>query len=85
MDEHYTGLKDYLEVLGWDVKTVQDVGLKGAKDRAVVEYAEKHGMLLVTQDVKPADLAKLLGVEHIFVSPGVIAKAIDTEIREKYP
>lgn len=50
LDEMYTGLKEYLEVLGWDVTTVQEQGLSGGKDREVVEHAKKEGLLLVTQD-----------------------------------
>lgn len=41
LDEMYAGLKEYFETLGWKVLTVQKVGLQGAKDRTVVEYAKK--------------------------------------------
>jgi len=85
LDEHYTGMKEYLEALDWDVTTAQDANLKGAKDREVVEYAREHDLLVVTGDDKPAQIADLLGVRYVWVSPGVIAKAIDAEIREKYP
>lgn len=84
LDEHYTGLKEYLEALGWEVTTVQDVRLKGAKDREVIEYARVNDLLVVTEDDRPAQIADLLGVNCVWVSPGVIAKAIDAEIREKY-
>jgi len=85
LDEHYTGLKEYLEALGWDVVTVQDAKLKGAKDREVIEYAKQRGLLVVTEDDKPAQIADMLGVRYVWVSPGVISKAIDGEIRKKYP
>jgi predicted nuclease of predicted toxin-antitoxin system len=85
LDEHYTGLKEYLEALGWDVVTVQDAKLKGAKDREVIEYAKQRGLLVVTEDDKPAQIADMLGVRYVWVSPGVISKAIDAEIRKKYP
>ena len=84
LDEHYTGLKEYLEALGWEVTTVQDARLKGAKDREVIEYARVNDLLVVTEDDRPAQIADLLGVNCVWVSPGVIAKAIDAEIREKY-
>ena len=42
------GLKEYFEILGWDVLTTQEVGLRGAKDRTVVEYAVNNNMLLIT-------------------------------------
>ncbi len=85
LDEMYAGLKEYFETLGWVVLTVQDSGMKGAKDRAIVEYARKNDLLLVTQDQKPAELAELLGVRYVLISSGMIAKIADEEIRKKYP
>jgi len=40
LDEMYTGLKEYFETLGWEVMTIQDIGLKGTSDRKVIEYAK---------------------------------------------
>jgi len=85
LDEMYAGLKEYFEILGWNVLTVQDAGLQGAKDKGVVEYARNNNLLLVTQDQKPADLADLLGVKHVLISNAMIAKIAETKIREKYP
>lgn len=85
LDEMYTGLKEYLETLGWDVTTVKEEGLEGAPDREVVEWAKEEGYLLVTQDQKPADLADLQDVPHVLVSQRSIVKLIDSKIREKYP
>jgi len=85
LDEMYAGLKEYFETLGWDVLTVQDAGLKGAKDKDIVEYAKNNNLLLVTQDQKPADLADLKGVKCVLISNAMIAKIADTKIREKYP
>lgn len=84
LDEMYTGLKEYLEVLGWDVTTVQEQGLSGGKDREVVEHAKKEGLLLVTQDQKPSELCELLGVKHVFISNLIIAEIVDRQIRLKY-
>jgi predicted nuclease of predicted toxin-antitoxin system len=81
----YAGLKEYFETLGWEAQTAQEVGLKGAKDKDIVEYAEKHDFLLVTQDQKPAELAELKGVKHVLISNAMIAKIADQEIRKKYP
>ena len=81
----YTGLKEYFETLGWDAQTAQEVGLKGARDKDIVEHAEKHDFLLVTQDQKPAELAELKGVRHVLISNAMIAKIADQEIRKKYP
>ena len=84
LDEMFVGLKEFFEVLGWEVVTVQEAGLQGAKDKEVVEYAKKNNLILVTQDEKPADLAELLGVKYVLVSKSLIAKIVDEKIREKY-
>ncbi len=84
LDEMYAGLKEYFETLGWSVLTAQDAGLKGAKDKDIVEYARSHGLLLVTQDQKPAELAELRGVKCVLISNAMIAKMADAAIREKY-
>jgi predicted nuclease of predicted toxin-antitoxin system len=84
LDEMYAGLKEYFETLGYEVLTAQETGLKSAKDRDVVEYARKHGLILVTQDQKPAELAEILGVKFILISNAMIAKVADARIREKY-
>ncbi len=85
LDEMYAGLKEYFEILGWDVLTVQDSGLRGAKDKDIVEYAKNNNLLLVTQDQKPADLADLKGVKYVLISNAMIAKIAEVKIREKYP
>ena len=85
LDEMYAGLKEYFETLGYDVRTAQEAGLKGAKDRDVVEYASRNNLVLVTQDAKPAELAELVGVKFILISSAMIAKIADATIKEKYP
>lgn len=85
LDEMYTGLKEYFEIMGWDVKTATDEGIEGVKDRKVVEYAKENDFLLVTQDQKPADLADIEDVPYVFISKREIAELIDSKIREKYP
>ena len=85
LDEMYAGLKEYFEALGWGVVTVHDAGLKAAKDRDIVEYAKKNGLLLITQDQKPADLAGLIGVKYVLISNALVTKIADAKIREKYP
>ena len=85
LDEMYAGLKEYFETLGWEVLTVQEIGLQGAKDKNIVDYAKKNTLLLVTQDQKSAELADLIGVRCILISNAMIAKMADAKIREKYP
>jgi predicted nuclease of predicted toxin-antitoxin system len=84
LDEMYAGLKEYFETLGYEAITAQEAGLKGAKDRDVVEYAGRHGLVLVTQDQKPAELAELTGVKCVLISSGMIARIADAKIKEKY-
>jgi len=85
LDEMYAGLKEYFETLGWEVISAQDAGLKGAKDKDIVEYARVNGLLLVTQDQKPAELADLTGVKYVLISNAMIAKIADEKMRERYP
>jgi len=85
LDEMFAGLKEYFEILGWDVMTVQDAGLRGAKDRAVAEYAINNNLLLVTEDQKPAELMNLKGAKYVLISNAMVAKIADEKIREKYP
>jgi len=82
LDEMYTGLKEYLQTLGWSVLTVQDVKLTGASDKKIVEYAAKNGLLLVTQDEKHADLANLKGVPSVLISKIMLTKMIDAELKK---
>jgi predicted nuclease of predicted toxin-antitoxin system len=84
LDEMYAGLKEYFETLGWEVATIQDMGLQGARDREVVEFAKKNNLLLITQDQKPAELAELTGVKCVLISSAMIAKIADEKIKEKY-
>lgn len=84
LDEMFAGLKEYLEILGWEVQTAQEAGLQGSKDKDVVEYAKKQGLVLITQDQKSAELADLKGVMYVYISRATIAKIADSEIRKKY-
>ncbi|MEM2924886.1 MAG: DUF5615 family PIN-like protein [Methanocellales archaeon] len=84
LDEMYSGLKEYFEILGWEVLTVQEAGLQGARDKEIVEYAKSNDLLLVTQDQRSAELAELIGVKCVLISSAMIAKIADARIREKY-
>jgi predicted nuclease of predicted toxin-antitoxin system len=85
LDEMFAGLKEYFEILGWEVLTAQEAGLRGAKDRTVAEYAVNNNLLLVTEDQKPAELMNLKGAKYVLISNAMIAKIADEKIREKYP
>jgi predicted nuclease of predicted toxin-antitoxin system len=77
----YTGLGPFLKALGWDVVSVEEAGLKGSDDLEVVEHAKREGHLLVTQDPKVADLARLKGVPCVVVGLVEIAKIIDQKLK----
>ncbi len=85
LDEMFAGLKEHFEALGYSVVTAQEVGLKSVKDREIVEYAKTHNLLLITQDAKPAEIAELTGVKCVLVSNAMIAKVVDTKIRQLSP
>lgn len=85
LDEMYSGLKEYFEVLGCQVETVQDVNLVGKMDREVAEYAKKSGLILVTEDKKPAELSELLGGYYFYVDNKTKALMIHEKLEEKYP
>jgi len=83
LDEMYTGFKEYLESMGWEVVTVEESGLRGARDPEIVEYAKRRGLVVVTQDQRTAELAQLRGVECVHISNLMVAKLIDAELRKR--
>ncbi len=82
LDEMYTGLKEYLQTLGWSVLTVEDAGLRGAEDKQVIDFVAQNSLFLVTADEKNADLAQLRSVPHVLISRIMLAKMIDEELRK---
>lgn len=82
LDEMYSGLKPFLKILGWDVLTVEDAGLRGASDEQVLESARKNGLVIVTQEQRVADLARLKGIPHALIGPVEIARIIDAKLRD---
>ena len=62
-----------------DVVRVQDVGLAGAKDEVVLEWAASEGRVLLTQDAKTITKVAFDRVRMATPMPGVI------EIRRKVP
>jgi len=84
LDEMFSGLREYFEVLGCEVVTVHDVDLKGKPDREVAEYAKKHDLVLITEDKKPAELVDLLEGRYFYVDNKTKAQMIHQNIKEKY-
>ncbi|MCW4048686.1 MAG: DUF5615 family PIN-like protein [Candidatus Bathyarchaeota archaeon] len=83
LDEQSSGLKEYLELLGWEVLTINDVKLSGKPDKEVVKYAKQKGLTLITRDGGQADQASMMDLDHVWISQGLIAKAVDEELRKK--
>lgn len=84
LDEMYTGMKEYLEALGWNIETVNTTGLQGEEDSKILEYAMENGLIIVTQDEKMADIAELKKAQCVLVSKKRLAKLIDDELRKKF-
>jgi len=82
LDEMYSGLKPFLRLLGWEVRTVEEEGLRGAEDEQVVEQAARRGLVLVTQEQRVYELARLRGVPCVLVGFGDIARIVDEKLRE---
>ena len=85
LDEMFTGYKDHFEILGYDVRTVEDVGLKGSEDMKVAKYAYENDYILITEDKrKPVDFMKILHGKYILVDASMIVKMIDNAVQNKY-
>jgi len=85
LDEMYTGLEDYFEILGWEVETVHEAGIQGAKDREIAEYVHKHNLILVTEDRRHTELASILGAKGIHIDSTTKVQMTDGKLLEKYP
>ncbi len=82
LDEMFSGLKEYFEVLGCDVVTVHDANMTGKMDKQIAEYAKEHNLLLITEDRKPAELADLLGARYFYVDNKTKAQMIYEKIKQ---
>jgi hypothetical protein len=77
-DEHIPrAVTEGLRRRGVDVVTIQEVGMQGAEDLRHLEYAARHGRVVLTQD---ADFLRLHagGVSHA----GIVYVPQQTPIRE---
>lgn len=83
LDEMFSGLKEYFEVLGCEVVTVHDVNLTGKMDKAIAKYAKDHDLMLITEDRKPAELADLFGARYFYVDNKTKAQMIHEKIKKR--
>jgi len=59
IDENISPLvAEQLRALGYDVKHVREVGLKGHSDNEIMEYAKREGRSLITLDADFADIRR---------------------------
>ncbi|MFA4858436.1 MAG: DUF5615 family PIN-like protein [Candidatus Margulisiibacteriota bacterium] len=42
---------EFIKSLGFDIKSVREVGLKGATDEEIIEFAIKEGRIIITFDM----------------------------------
>jgi len=73
-----------LRQVGHEASRVQEVGLRGAKDRDVLDFARSQQAALVTADVDLADARALRGSLHyglilLRMPPEMPASAVTTE------
>ena len=50
----------FLRNEGWDVTTVKEIGLQGAKDPQVLNKAQEMGAVLITRDMDFGDIRRFL-------------------------
>ena len=82
LDEQLTGLAPFLRSLGWEVETVNEIGLHGAVDEKILEYVIDNKRILVTEDTQLAQLADFHGQKHVWVNSSKIAKLVDQELKK---
>ena len=81
LDENIIGYKEYLEAYGWNVISVDDIGMRQSEDRKIIDYAKEKSMIIVTKDEKLAKVAKVRQVRCIVLDTPMLAKMIDNELR----
>jgi predicted nuclease of predicted toxin-antitoxin system len=64
---------DVIRSLGYDVRDARDLGMRYAEDRAIIEYAQKSGRVVVTRDL---DFGSILQYPN---HPGAIILRLPSE------
>ena len=80
IDEQLLGCGLLLRSIGYDVLLANETGLQ--KDPALVEYAKKHHLFVVTEDNGMATLCKFREVPYLHIDVSLKAKMIVRELRQ---
>ena len=54
----------FLREAGYEAIDVRDTGLRGAKDKEILEFANQHGATVITADVGFSGLFFLSSIQH---------------------
>jgi predicted nuclease of predicted toxin-antitoxin system len=68
LDEQISDYKKYLEGFDWVVKTVEDIGKKGAPDIEIIRYAKENNLLFISRNEDAILRAETLDVPYLWVS-----------------
>jgi predicted nuclease of predicted toxin-antitoxin system len=73
----YKATVDFLLTLGYDVVTVQELGLAGANDDAIIDRAVALGRVLLTRDMDFSNIllyppAQYLGIMVLKMTPATV-------------
>lgn len=82
LDEQISDYKKYLEGFDWVVKTVEDIGKKGAPDIEIIRYAKENNLLFISRNEDAILRAETLDVPYLWVSSAVIVKAINQQLKK---
>lgn len=82
LDEQISDYKKYLEGFDWVVKTVEDIGKKGAPDIEIIKYAKENNLLFISRNEDAILRAETLDVPYLWVSSALIVKAINQQLKK---
>jgi predicted nuclease of predicted toxin-antitoxin system len=82
LDNQLNGMDRFLKIQGYDVVTAYDLGFTQKTDEEVIKYAKEHNMILVTEDNKAADLAKIIDIHIIHLDMKMKSKAVEEALKK---
>jgi len=69
-----------LQSLSIDARDVRDVGLKGASEEQIFEYAQKEGRIIITRDIEFGNILKYPPSSHYGV---IVVRLPNTYVRDQ--